>query len=103
MKRYLLISLLLFAATLWKIVTSVHTYCEARLYAAIFIIIAVMLGIMLIRRRNMGEVGAITLVVLVAAVVFNSIFLVMATKRCHVLPSTSRAKAPALRALSLQA
>ncbi|MEO8725553.1 MAG: hypothetical protein ABI383_05465 [Acidobacteriaceae bacterium] len=85
MKVYFSIALLLFVATLAKIVTSAKTYCTDRWIAAAFLLIALVLAAVMVRRhaKAMGEIGALTLVILLAAMVFNGAFIFMATRKCH--------------------
>lgn len=98
MKVYLAAALLLFGATLAKIVTAAHTFCRDRWIAAAFLLIAVVLAAIMVRKhaKEMGETGAMTLVVLVAAMVFNGVFILMATRKCHAMAALSqRLKPPA--------
>jgi len=83
MKRSLGSAIALFGGSLAVVFASGRHYCETRWIALFFAIASAVLFARDIRRRDLGEMGAVTLVVFAGVVLFDAAFFYIATRHCH--------------------
>lgn len=83
MKRNLGTAIALFGASLAVVFASARHYCQTRWIALFFALAAVVLFARNVRRKDLGEQGAMMLVVFAGVVIFDTAFFFMATRRCH--------------------